>query len=1301
MDRRSTSSTRRWHGLSDSRLRVWLAVLTVGIFCASALITAATAAAGEVPFDFEAPEVEVVGGGAPKQKERLSCNPGSWSGANKFSYEWLRSGAPIESATSALYIISSADRGRTLSCIVTGENGYGSYSEESYNSFCIEGPCKVTGTAPTNSAAPKIEGTVQTGHTVTCSTGSWSGEPRPEYTFEWLQEGTRVGTGNTFTISEANRGYYLQCRVEATNSYGHASVPSAAVKVPGAAPAVVKEPEVLGVAALGETLTCSPGKWSGSPSPSFTYAWFLTSGAKTARIEGAGAQTFVVQESDEGSSLSCEVTGTNHEGETHAKSANSVAVPETAPKAVTPPEIAGTASLGSKLTCLSGEWKPNTPALKLRYYWLRDGAEFAEGSTYTVAPADQAHTLSCEVTGTNGSNKTNSATSTGIYIPGTPPKDEQSPTITGTAAVGQELGCSPGTWSGNPAPTYSFQWLDGGEPIRGATSSTYTVPEGDQLHTLACEVTATNAAGKMSAKSASKTVSGTAPVNTAQPTVTGARAVGGTLHCSTGTWTGNPTPTYTFEWLLGTRVVGHESILHVPAEDEGQTLVCSVTATNVAGARTRESEPIVIKKSEGGEAPQKEQAPSIANSGLAVGDALTCRTGKWSGEPSYTFEWLRGSTVIEGATEAQYVVTKADEGYALACVVTAVNSYGSGSATSTSVTIAPEAPSFSGPPQIEGKPQIGETLRCHAPAPSGEPAPKVAFAWMKEGEPIASVSSFQVPSEDAEKEITCEVTASNAGGTVTERSGAVKIAGSAPRPKELPEISPQAAPKVGQTLTCENESSSWEGAPAPTFTYVWLRNGLAITSPSAKDTYVVSSEDEGHSLSCSVTGRNGQGSDSAESGALKVVGKKPSEVVAPTLSGTALVGGVLTCTRGSWQGEPVPERYSYRWLLNETPIPGAKGEGETLAVEAAWAGKTLACEVTATNVEGKASAQSEAEEVSTALTAPHVGQPKLEGTPEVKQLLTCIKGTVEGEPAPEVSYQWLREGEPIRSQTATTYEVQIADLGHDVSCEVKAVNTAGTASATSVTVHVPGIAPEATTGPQVSGRPYVEEQLYCESGAWNAKPTPEYDYEWLANGNPIPNATGKKYSIEPSQVGETIACRVIVTNTEGSASATSEPTAQVTVRPAHKFEPAKEETEETPPPKKVAKKPSIPTPEQILAGLEGQLAGAQQNVRFGTLMKKGSYSFAFSALTAGTLSFSWYELPKAAHSSSSKRKPLIVATASVAFSSASKLTVNLHLTSVGRRLIRKSKHLKLTAKGVFTVPGRSPVTWVKTFVLSR
>lgn len=63
------------------------------------------------------------------------------------------------------------------------------------------------------------------------------------------------------------------------------------------------------------------------------------------------------------------------------------------------------------------------------------------------------------------------------------------PAITGTAAVGQVLTVSNGTWTPTP-DSYTYQWRSNGIAITGATASTYTVVSGDTGNTITCTVTA-------------------------------------------------------------------------------------------------------------------------------------------------------------------------------------------------------------------------------------------------------------------------------------------------------------------------------------------------------------------------------------------------------------------------------------------------------------------------------------------------------------------------------------------------------------------------------------------------------------------------------------------------------------------------------------------------------------------------------------------------------------------------------------------------------------------------------------------
>ena len=81
----------------------------------------------------------------------------------------------------------------------------------------------------------------------------------------------------------------------------------------------------------------------------------------------------------------------------------------------------------------------------------------------------------------------------------TPPVNTMLPAISGYPVAGQTLSCSSGAWTGSPAPSFAYEWLRDGVAI--ASGASYLVQTDDDGHTLVCEVTAFNSAGRQSTRS--------------------------------------------------------------------------------------------------------------------------------------------------------------------------------------------------------------------------------------------------------------------------------------------------------------------------------------------------------------------------------------------------------------------------------------------------------------------------------------------------------------------------------------------------------------------------------------------------------------------------------------------------------------------------------------------------------------------------------------------------------------------------------------------------------------------------------
>jgi len=196
--------------------------------------------------------------------------------------------------------------------------------------------------------------------------------------------------------------------------------------------------------------------------------------------------------------------------------ATSLGQASAAPSNTSLPSISGSARDGSLLRASHGSWTGSPTSYA--YQWLRCDDQAgncasiagATSGQYTVATADVGHRLKVQVTATNASGSGVAVSRpTGIVQPtGAAPKNTSPPTISGTTQAGSTLTVNPGSWSGTPAPSFSYQWercvgTGGGcAAISGATNTTYVLASADVAHTILAQVTAKNTAGSSTANTA-------------------------------------------------------------------------------------------------------------------------------------------------------------------------------------------------------------------------------------------------------------------------------------------------------------------------------------------------------------------------------------------------------------------------------------------------------------------------------------------------------------------------------------------------------------------------------------------------------------------------------------------------------------------------------------------------------------------------------------------------------------------------------------------------------------------------------
>lgn len=160
---------------------------------------------------------------------------------------------------------------------------------------------------------------------------------------------------------------------------------------------------------------------------------------------------------------------------------------------------------------------------------------------------------------------------------------------------------------------------------------------------------------------------------------------------------------------------------------------------------------------------------------VKVGNTLSCSTGTWTSPTSitYSYLWLRDGVPIGGATSSSYLLVSADYNTEITCQVTATNSDGSTPATSDAVGPVIEAnPVNTVAPVASGYVYAGKTLSCTTGTWTSSTTPTYAYQWKRNGTNISgeTSSTHLVVTADEGQSITCEVTATNSGGSTAQGS---------------------------------------------------------------------------------------------------------------------------------------------------------------------------------------------------------------------------------------------------------------------------------------------------------------------------------------------------------------------------------------------------------------------------------------------------------------------------------------------------------------------------------------------------
>ncbi len=478
--------------------------------------------------------------GAPAAGNTLSSVANLTPSGATVTYQWMRSTSPsgaytdISGATSSTYIVQAADEGYYIKLRVTGYNGYTGTITSDY-----VGPV-----ATSLISIGPISGSPQYGSTLTAGAVTPSGAT---VTYQWQRALDPAGpysdiasaTSNTYTLTNADVGYYIVVRATGSGNYG-GTVTSAYI-------GPVTYP-ITSIAAPTGTPQYTNTLTAGAVAPysaTVTYQW--QSGASSSGpftdISGATSSTYTLTANDIGKYIVVKATGTgNYSGTVTSPSVGPVAKRSLDSLGA----ISGNAAWasGSTNTLTAGSVAPSGATVTYQWYNSTNGSTWSAISgatlaTYTTQSSDVGKYIRVTATGTGNYEGSVSSPSAG---PVTTPVTGVS--ISGTAKCGNTLTASSILPSG---ATVTYQWMSsstaGGiyTDIAGATSSTYVLQSSDYQKYIKVKVTGTGIYTDFAVSSYVGPVASTALTSVS---ITGTAKVGQTL-------TANPVPagaTVTYQW---------------------------------------------------------------------------------------------------------------------------------------------------------------------------------------------------------------------------------------------------------------------------------------------------------------------------------------------------------------------------------------------------------------------------------------------------------------------------------------------------------------------------------------------------------------------------------------------------------------------------------------------------------------------------------------------------------------------------------------------------------------------------------
>ena len=601
----------------------------------------------------------------------------------------------------------------------------------------------------------------------------------------------------------------------------------------------------------------------------------------------------------------------------------------------TPPVITGlTASPSSTerggistITCTATD--PEGDALTYSYT-TTGGSISGTGSTVTyIAPlTDGTYSITCSISDGNGGedNETVAVTVTTTNSP---------PEITGLIATPSSI--QPGgistitctaTDPDGDALTYSYTTAGGSISGTGSTVI-FAAPGSDGSYTVICTISDGNGGED------NETVAVTVTTANSPPEITGLTATpssiepGGssTITC-TATDPNSDALTYSYTTTGGSiSGTGSTVIYTAPGIDGSHTVTCTVSDGNGG----EDNETVVVTVTTANSPPEitglTASPSSIQPSGIST---ITCTATDPDGDAlTYSYTTTGGSISGTGST-VTYIALGIGGPYTITCTVTD----GNGGEDTEVVVITPNSP-----PQITGltaspssiEPGSISTITCTATDPDGD---ALTYSYTTTGGSISGTGStvtYTAPWAGGTYTITCSVADGNDG---EDAEVVVITANSPPQITGLTASPSSIEPGSISTITCTATDPDGDA-----LTYSYSTTGGSISGTGSTATYTAPWTDGTHTITCSVTDRNG--GEDAE--AVVITANSPPQINGLTANPSYIEPGgssSITCTAT----DPYGDALTYSYTTTGGSISGT-GSTVTYTAPGTSETETITCTV--------------------------------------------------------------------------------------------------------------------------------------------------------------------------------------------------------------------------------------------------------------------------------------------------------------------------------------------------------------------